>query len=84
MAALSLDLLPPSQRLHGGTFSFFKSNKGYNRTEDGMKILCLDHNRPLRPRACKEEEEEDLHFSQTYVSVLHYYMSEHVALTFSL
>jgi hypothetical protein len=24
-----------------------------------MKILCLDHNRPLRPRTCKEEEEEE-------------------------
>jgi hypothetical protein len=23
-----------------------------------LKILCLDHNRPLRPRTCKEEEEE--------------------------
>jgi hypothetical protein len=22
-----------------------------------LKILCLDHNRPLRPRTCKEEEE---------------------------
>jgi hypothetical protein len=25
---------------------------------DGMKILCLDHNRPPRPRTCKEEEED--------------------------
>jgi hypothetical protein len=24
-----------------------------------MKILCLDRNRPLRPRTCKEEEEEE-------------------------
>jgi hypothetical protein len=25
-----------------------------------MNILCLDRNRPLRPRTCKEEEEEIL------------------------
>jgi hypothetical protein len=24
-----------------------------------MNILCLDHNRPLRPRTCKEEEEDE-------------------------
>jgi hypothetical protein len=24
-----------------------------------MKILCLDRNRPLRPRTCKEEEKEE-------------------------
>jgi hypothetical protein len=24
-----------------------------------MKILCLDRNRPLRPKTCKEEEEEE-------------------------
>jgi hypothetical protein len=22
-----------------------------------MKILCLDHNRPLKPRTCKKEED---------------------------
>jgi hypothetical protein len=25
-----------------------------------MKILCLDRNRPLRPRTCKEEEENKI------------------------
>jgi hypothetical protein len=26
-------------------------------------ILCLDRNRPLRPRTCKEEEQENMIFS---------------------
>jgi hypothetical protein len=25
-----------------------------------MKIICLDRNRPLRPRTCKEEEEDKI------------------------
>jgi hypothetical protein len=28
-----------------------------------MKILCLDHNRPLRPRTCKKEEEDYILFN---------------------
>jgi hypothetical protein len=32
-----------------------------------MKILCLDHNRPFKPRTCKEEEEDE---DKTY-SALH-------------
>jgi hypothetical protein len=31
-----------------------------------MKILCLDRNRPLRPRTCKEEEEEEGEEEETF------------------
>jgi hypothetical protein len=40
-----------------------------------MKILCLDHNRPLRPRTYKEEEEELYMKGIVYINVQSYYAS---------
>jgi hypothetical protein len=35
-----------------------------------MKILGLDRNRPVRPRTCKEEEEEEVLYLQCFSFVL--------------
>jgi hypothetical protein len=35
-----------------------------------MKIICLDRNRPFKPRTCKEEEEDTRSFNPKLVQII--------------
>jgi hypothetical protein len=48
-----------------------------------MKILCLDRNRPFRPRTFKEEEEEKLSSLQRYDTEQNYRSLHKVVQRFS-